>query len=218
LDKQVFVVTRKLHIYPISLFFPTLNFFTFSTTLIFRNIGYRKDGTNKFCIRSQGEDNGACLEGIGQEKNLLPLSQWVGSPFIPPSKPIETNLTSRNSYRQTYRCSSPWSRIGRWILAGVLIFIGLLLLAIILCLSARRKKRARRMTTNNPSTYTAPPQTTYANQPQYGNNAGYNGNATYAPPTGAPPQNYGNQGANEGYYASTGGVNQPQGTYQPQYK
>lgn len=37
-----------------------------------------------------------------------------------------------NSINRYYRCNSAWNRFGRWILAGVLIFIGLLFFFLIL--------------------------------------------------------------------------------------
>ncbi|EPE35357.1 hypothetical protein GLAREA_11056 [Glarea lozoyensis ATCC 20868] len=124
-----------------------------------------------------------------------------------------TCYRTRYGYTQAYRCSnSAWSRFGRWILAGVLILIGLILLLMILCLSRRRKRRAAKYATQPATTYNAPPQTTY-NNTGYDQNAGY-GNQQYAPPAGAPPPNY---GGNEGYY-NQGGVSQPGNTYQPQYK
>ena len=132
--------------------------------------------------------------------------------YISPS-PQNHSITilTHSSYTQRYNCNSAWSRFGRWILAGVLIFIGLILLFLILCLSRRRKRRAAKYTSQPATTYNAPQTSTYDNNNTYGVN-----NGGYAPPAGPPPTNYG--GSNAGYYGGQGGVEQPGNTYQPQYK
>ncbi|KAG9238413.1 permease for cytosine/purines, uracil, thiamine, allantoin-domain-containing protein [Amylocarpus encephaloides] len=122
--------------------------------------------------------------------------------------PRRTCYRSRYGYRSSYRCRSAFSSWGRWVLAGILIFVGLVLLLVLLCCSRRRKRRnATRMATQPATTYT----------PQNHNNTNNNGytgapanNTQYAPPAGAPPT-YGN-GENYGYY-NAGNVQQPGNAY-----
>ncbi|KAG9244845.1 hypothetical protein BJ878DRAFT_575379 [Calycina marina] len=111
------------------------------------------------------------------------------------------------SYNSRY-CSN-WSRYGRWVLAGVLIFVALVLVFFLLC--CRQRRRRRRMNTATPMAT----QPAYANNngPGYGNQ-GYN--SQYAPPAGPPPQEYG--GANNSYYGQQTGVSQPAPAYQQGYK
>ncbi|KAF7952459.1 uncharacterized protein EAE97_001956 [Botrytis byssoidea] len=115
----------------------------------------------------------------------------------------------RNGYGY-YRCNSAWSRFGRWILAGVLIFVGLILLFAIMCISRRRRRRNQISSTNQPMAYTQP-AATYGQAP-----ASYNYSQpqqSYAPPAGAPPTYGGaHAGANADYYG-TSGVTQPANTY-----
>ncbi|KAH8586671.1 hypothetical protein B0O99DRAFT_50295 [Bisporella sp. PMI_857] len=97
-------------------------------------------------------------------------------------------------YNRRY-CTSAWNRYGRWILAGVLIFIFLILIFLILCVRQRRMRRAR----NNMIATPMASHPGYGNnnpQYQYGNNTGYN--QQYAAPPGPPPPTYGNE--NAGYY------------------
>ncbi|KAF7870567.1 hypothetical protein EAF04_004311 [Stromatinia cepivora] len=101
-----------------------------------------------------------------------------------------------------YRCNSAWNRFGRWILAGVLIFIGIILLFAIMCISRRRRRRMQIRSGNTPMTYNQP--NTYG-QPPTSNNYNYS-QQQYAPPAGAPG------GANQDYYG-TSGVTQPSNTY-----
>jgi len=126
-----------------------------------------------------------------------------------------TYSTCRDRYGRLYRCrTSAWSRYGRWILTGILILIAVVFVLMCLCLAQRKRRKARKyQTTQTPMT--APPQ---PQQNYYGGDQQYNQNQNqnqYAPPSGAPPQNYGygNQGANEGYYGQQQGVTKPQGAY-----
>ncbi|KAI9641785.1 hypothetical protein NHQ30_009644 [Ciborinia camelliae] len=109
-----------------------------------------------------------------------------------------------------YRCNSAWSRFGRWILTGILIFFALILVFAILCISKRRRRRNQISSGNQPMAYTQPANT-------YGQPAvqGYNYSQpqqSYAPPAGAPPYGGGHGGANQDYYG-TSGVTQPANTY-----
>ncbi|CZS92016.1 hypothetical protein WAI453_000035 [Rhynchosporium graminicola] len=103
-------------------------------------------------------------------------------------------------------CRSNFSRWGRWVLAGILIFFGIFLFFMFLCISKRRKRRAALHST---------PMTAPAGNAGYNsgyNNGGYNNNAPtqqYAPPPGAPPPTYaGNGGYNNDYYGQQNGVAQ----------
>ncbi|KAI9048459.1 hypothetical protein LZ554_007295 [Drepanopeziza brunnea f. sp. 'monogermtubi'] len=109
------------------------------------------------------------------------------------------NSRNCNYYRN---CRSNWGRWGRWVLAGILIFLGLFLFFLYLCCANRRR---RRRMNNAPTPMTA-------------HNPGYSGNyqQPYASPPGAPPPDYGNGNGNgnAGYYGQqSGGVTQPQGVY-----
>merc|ERR1712058_158677 len=107
---------------------------------------------------------------------------------------------------QRCRNSSAFSRWGRWVVAGILIFFGILLLFLVLCCAKRRKRRAALHST---------PMTAPSGHHNSGYNAGYNNggyNQQYAPPAGAPPQ-YGNTGHNNDYYGQQNGVAQPQNAY-----
>ncbi|CAD6445533.1 453d12ef-e1fa-4cca-80c3-1f4c6813acf8 [Sclerotinia trifoliorum] len=95
-----------------------------------------------------------------------------------------------------YRCNSAWYRFGRWVLAGILIFIGLILLFAIMCITRRRRRRNQIRSGNTPMTYNQP--NTYNSQQQQ-----------YAPPAGAPPHH---GGGNQDYYGASG-VTQPQNAY-----
>ncbi|KAJ8066892.1 hypothetical protein OCU04_004278 [Sclerotinia nivalis] len=108
-----------------------------------------------------------------------------------------------NSCQSYYRCNSAWNRFGRWILAGVLIFIGLILLFAIMCITRRRRRRTQIRSGNTHMTYNQP--NTYGQAPA--NN--YNSQQQYAPPAGAPPHH---GGGNQDYYG-TSGVTQPSNTY-----
>lgn len=85
----------------------------------------------------------------------------------------------------------------------------------------RNRRRRRAMTTNN--THSTPMNTQQAyvnnNPAGYGNqnhNQGFSNTPQYAPPAGAPPQQYG--GSNDGYYGQQNGISQPQNTYQQGFK
>ncbi|APA11941.1 hypothetical protein SS1G_05489 [Sclerotinia sclerotiorum 1980 UF-70] len=104
-----------------------------------------------------------------------------------------------------YRCNSAWYRFGRWILAGILIFVGLILLFAIMCITRRRRRRNQIRSGNTPMTYNQ--SNTYG--PSAPNNYNSQSQQQYAPPAGAPP-NYG--GGNQDYYGASG-VTQPQNTY-----
>ncbi|KAH7420172.1 hypothetical protein BKA64DRAFT_34746 [Cadophora sp. MPI-SDFR-AT-0126] len=124
------------------------------------------------------------------------------------------NLVARQIYYgrcnpRYQNCRSAFSRWGRWVLAGILIFLGILLLFIVLCCSKRRKRR--RALHSTPMTAPVGHNSGY--------NAGYNNgggayNQQYAPPAGAPPPQYGgNAGYNNGYYGQQNGIAQPQNAY-----
>ncbi|PMD25468.1 hypothetical protein NA56DRAFT_745251 [Hyaloscypha hepaticicola] len=129
--------------------------------------------------------------------------------------PRDTTAITEFAKRQYYydspcnyygNCHSAWYRWGRWVLAGVLLFIGLVFLAVLLFCTRRRRRRNRYAT----------PMTSQA--PLGGYNSGYgNGNQHYNPPSGPPPQ-YGNPNGNtgyDGYYGQQSGVAQPQNAYKP---
>ncbi|EKD12927.1 uncharacterized protein L3040_005786 [Drepanopeziza brunnea f. sp. 'multigermtubi'] len=100
-------------------------------------------------------------------------------------------------------CRSNWDRWGRWVLAGILIFLGLFLFFLYLCCANRRR---RRRMNNAPTPMTA-------HNPGY---SGYHPQQPYAPPPGPPPPQYvnGNGNAPGGYYGQqSGGLTQPQGAY-----
>ncbi|KAL3426435.1 hypothetical protein PVAG01_03226 [Phlyctema vagabunda] len=114
-----------------------------------------------------------------------------------------TCTTGRYPYRRTYRCSA-WQRFGRWVVAGILVLMGLIFIALFLCLAARRKRRARKYATNpTPMAathqtypdqnqgygYNNGPQQEYGNANNYGQNPPYQ-QAGYAPPPGPPPATY----------------------------
>ncbi|KAI6248435.1 hypothetical protein HI914_03209 [Erysiphe necator] len=83
-----------------------------------------------------------------------------------------------------------WSRFGRWILAGIMVFLGVtVLITALICLAIRKRRSRRRQT----SLYTPAVGTT---QQGY-----FNGSQTYAPPHNAPPKYGGPQ--------PYGGVTQP---------
>jgi len=114
-------------------------------------------------------------------------------------------------------CNSTWSRWGRWVLAGILIFVGLLVLLFILFMGRRRRRRSgfnnttsTPMTTNYGYSNGGAPASGYAG-------ATYPQTEQYAPPQGPPPT-YGGGGANQGYYGQTSGVAEPQNVYQPHNK
>jgi len=118
---------------------------------------------------------------------------------------LHSRATCYRRYYGYYSCNSAWSRFGRWILAGVLIFIFVLFLFAAMCLARRRRRRNQISSTNQPMAYSQTGNT--YNQPA--NNYDYSEPQTYAPPAGAPPI-YGG-GANQGYYNT--GVTQPTNTY-----
>jgi len=129
------------------------------------------------------------------------------------TREAENNLVSRarcydSYYRRYYTCrSSAWSRFGRWILAGVLIFVAVIFLFAIMCMSRRRRRR-NQISSNQPMAYQAPSN----NYPPASNDyyAPQGQQQQYAPPAGHPPYYGGNQGnaENQGY-----GVTQPQNAY-----
>ncbi|KAG4026758.1 hypothetical protein MFRU_037g00690 [Monilinia fructicola] len=101
-----------------------------------------------------------------------------------------------------YRCRSAWSRFGRWVLAGILIFVAIFFFFIILCISRRRRRRNQISSGNQPMAYSQPTNT--YNQPPA---------QPYAPPPGVPPSyGGGHTGANQDYYG-TSGVTQPTNVY-----
>jgi len=130
-------------------------------------------------------------------------------------------LLARVSYGNCYgyNCNSNWYQWGRWILAGVLIFIGFCVLLFVLFLNRRRRRRgmgrihprigmgrrANQMESQPPQS-----QVPYGGGGVYNQNMGYQ---QYAPPPGAPPQ-YGS-GLNADYYGQHQGVSQPENAYQP---
>ncbi|RKF56145.1 hypothetical protein OnM2_077037 [Erysiphe neolycopersici] len=89
---------------------------------------------------------------------------------------------------------SIWSRFGSWILAGLMVFLGIItIIAALICLTIRRRRsRRHRISTNTPAYNTT--QQGYHDQSQ-----------TYAPPPNAPPK----YGGPEPY----GGVTQPPNAY-----
>jgi len=122
-----------------------------------------------------------------------------------------------------YNCDSNWTRWGRWVLAGILLFIGLCVLLFVLFLNRRR--RGRGMGRFHPRIGMGG-RTNQQNQPPqseaafgggggvggggiYNQNAGYQ---QYAPPPGPPPQY---AGSNADYYGQTPEVSQPQNAYKP---
>jgi len=112
---------------------------------------------------------------------------------------------------------SAWSRFGRWVLAGILIFIAIFMLLVLLCMRNRRRRRAHPKINSNPMTHQthapAPQTGTYYNQDQgYAQNQSYN--QGYAPPPGAPPK-YGGGGYGNEYGQQQTGVEMPGNTYQP---
>jgi len=118
----------------------------------------------------------------------------------------ENTLVARDTcyrdYYGYYNCHSSWYRWGRWVLAGILIFIGVIFLFACLFVTRRRRRRNQISNTSQPMAYTAPTgrqDYDYSQPPPQGQ--------TYASPPGAPPQ-YGG-GANQDYY----GVQQPQNAY-----
>ncbi|KAE8453858.1 hypothetical protein EG329_007634 [Mollisiaceae sp. DMI_Dod_QoI] len=127
--------------------------------------------------------------------------------YLPRSEDLH-QLAARYYYNNCYYnnngslryCRSSWYRWGRWVLAGVLLAIGLILVLLFLCLARRRRRRsARFQTTQTPMT--APP------------GGYYNNNQQYNAPAGPPPPTYGAGVANNGYYGQQTGVAQPQGAY-----
>ncbi|ESZ89750.1 hypothetical protein SBOR_9863 [Sclerotinia borealis F-4128] len=125
-----------------------------------------------------------------------------------------------------YTCRSGWSRFGRWILAGVLILIGLVFLFAFMCITRKRRRRNQIKSSNQPMAYTQPTNTntntygqapvsnTYNQQPAQDYNYSQP-QQSYAPPAGAPPMYGGggaHVGANQDYYG-TSGVTQPANTY-----
>ncbi|TVY46717.1 hypothetical protein LOCC1_G002839 [Lachnellula occidentalis] len=122
----------------------------------------------------------------------------------------------------SYNCNSAWSRWGRWVLAGILIFIAIVFILLfalrpsVLCpllttpqpsFCARRRRRRSAKTYEN---------TAMTNVQQPTGNNYQNDQPMYAPPAEAPPLysgNYGGGGSNQGYYGQQGGVTQPQGAY-----
>jgi len=117
-----------------------------------------------------------------------------------------------NSCNYYGNCHSAWYRWGRWVLAGILIFLAIVLIFFFMCLRKRRSRR-RMTSASTRMTYQAPiaPQTgAYYNQEQNqdynpGYNQGYNQN--YAAPEGPPPQ--------YGGYEQCGNVEMPGNTYHP---
>ncbi|KAM3075147.1 hypothetical protein ACMFMG_007399 [Clarireedia jacksonii] len=122
------------------------------------------------------------------------------------TREAESNLVSRatcyDRYYGYYSCRrSAWSRFGRWILAGILIFIALFFLFVIMCITRRRRRRNQIVSTNQPMAY----QTPSNNYPPASNDYyAPQGQQQYAPPAGKPP--YHNDNA-------TYGVTQPQNVY-----
>ncbi|KAH8773288.1 hypothetical protein BGZ57DRAFT_894507 [Hyaloscypha finlandica] len=127
--------------------------------------------------------------------------------------PRDTAALAEFAKRQIYygsrcnyygNCHSAWYRWGRWVLAGILIFIGLIILAFILFCGSRRRRRNRQ----------AMPMTSQA--PLGGYNSGYGNQQQYGAPSGPPPQYGSNMNAGyDGYYGQQGGVAQPQNAYKP---
>jgi len=124
--------------------------------------------------------------------------------------PKSISLAARRVYYSncdsyyTNNCNSAWSRWGRWVLAGILLFLAILFIFLALCFRRRRARRNQIFTTSTPMQAQQPGGVYYnQTQPQYEGN--------YAPPAGAPP-NYGGQ--NE-YYGQQNGIAQPQNAYQP---
>jgi len=125
-----------------------------------------------------------------------------------------------NSYYDN--CNSAWHRWGRWVLAGVVIFVGLVVIAGVLLMQNRRRRRSHPVATSTPMAYQAPiaPAGGYYNSqtaqpydqnlnPQYEPQQTYN--RTYAAPEGPPPPQYNT-------YELEGGVVQPGNVYQPRNK
>ncbi|KAF4628184.1 hypothetical protein G7Y89_g9969 [Cudoniella acicularis] len=125
--------------------------------------------------------------------------------------PRATCYRYQYGYSYAYNCNSAWYRWGRWLLAGILILIGIFLVLFIL--RRRRRNRNQYATTSTPMT--TQPVSAYDagyNNGEYNANGGgyYNQNQQYEPPTGAPPTH----GENTGYYGQQAGVTQPANTYQ----
>jgi len=111
-------------------------------------------------------------------------------------------------YSGSYNCDSAWYRWGRWVLAGILILIGIcfLLTAAFCVLCRKRRNRKRYENTTTPmSNVQQPVGGGYQNdQPMYAR-----------PSEAAPPLYSGNyEAGNAGYYGQQqGGVTLPQGAY-----
>ncbi|RKF80255.1 hypothetical protein GcM1_195023 [Golovinomyces cichoracearum] len=126
-----------------------------------------------------------------------------------PSTPASAlkNTISRRAYGYCVRYGhygyystcrrSVWSRFGRWVLAGILIILGLIAIAVTLCCITRRNRQIRRRKKNQglessgSNYFDGPPPPQQQQQ--------------YAPPPGAPPK----YGGPEPY----GGVTQPANAY-----
>ncbi|TVY35063.1 hypothetical protein LSUB1_G005066 [Lachnellula subtilissima] len=134
--------------------------------------------------------------------------------------PRAAALVSRNScynnnynsgygggYGGSYSCNSAWSRWGRWVLAGILIFIGICFLLVIALCAMRRKRRNRKRYEST--------TTPMANVQQPVGGGYQNDQPAYARPSEpAPPLYSGNyEAGNAGYYGQQGGVTLPQGAY-----
>jgi len=113
-------------------------------------------------------------------------------------------------------CNSRWSRWGRWVLAGVLILVGLLFFLTLMFITQRRRRRNRLAFGNAPMPVQQQQQMGATTAP-YNNN---NNVGEYSPPMGAPPPmgnaGYGNggaSGANADYYGGARGVQEPSATH-----
>ncbi|PBP15356.1 hypothetical protein BUE80_DR013909 [Diplocarpon rosae] len=132
----------------------------------------------------------------------LPMLPRANEAFDMVARQLQTR-SCRIGFTRYSNCNSAWHRWGRWLLAGLLILIGLALAFCVLCCARRRKRRQARYSTSTPMAGTG--NQGYAQQQ-------YVPPQQYAPPAGAPPPQYGNE-AYYGYYGQQRGVAEPQGAH-----
>ncbi|OWP01724.1 hypothetical protein B2J93_2316 [Marssonina coronariae] len=137
---------------------------------------------------------------IPQDLQLLPRTEDVFNLVVRQS---HVTRSCRYGYTRYNNCDSAWHRWGRWLLSGVLIFIGIFLVFFVFCCIRCRQRRQNRHATSTPMTATG--NQGYAQQQ-------YVPPQQYAPPAGAPPPQYGNEAYN-GYYGTQGAVAEPRGAH-----